>query len=149
MEVLANTQDDVMSEAGRFFKTCHPNKNGATLITLSGDLGVGKTVFVKGVARSGGITKLITSPTFVFMKEYVLPDTENHFEKLIHIDAYRMETPDMLHTIVPEYIFTNTQNIIFLEWPQKVKNELPNITHTISMEILSDMRRRITYDYNK
>jgi len=149
MEVLANTQDDVMREAGRFFKTCHPNSNGATLVTLSGNLGVGKTVFVKGVALYGGITNIITSPTFVFMKEYILPSTENSFKRLIHIDAYRMETPEMLHTIVPEDIFADPENIIFLEWPQQVKKTLPNVTHAISMETLPDMRRRIIYDYNQ
>mgnify|MGYP002277753185 CR=1 FL=1 len=149
MEVFVDTQEEMMREAARFFKTRCPKKDEATLIALSGNLGAGKTTYVKGVALSGGITHPVTSPTFVFMKEYRLPEKENTFENLIHIDAYRMEEPQMLHTIVPKDIFADPQNIIFLEWPQRVGNVLPRIACTISIETLSGTRRRIIYDDNQ
>ncbi len=146
MEVFADTQEDTMREAARFFKTCRPVEGHATLVTLFGDLGAGKTTYVKGVALSGGVTRTVTSPTFVFMKEYPLSEKENLFKKLVHIDAYRMETPQMLRTVIPEDIFTDARNIIFLEWPQCAEGFLPSAEHTILIEALPDIRRHIIYD---
>lgn len=149
MEAFADTEDDMMREAARFFKTCRPKEDSATLITLSGDLGAGKTTYVKGIALASGIESVVTSPTFVFMKEYKLSVKESLFKNLIHIDAYRMESPQMLKTIIPEDIFTNTQNIIFLEWPQRVAEVLPKVSQTISIKTLSNTCRHIFYENNK
>ncbi len=133
-----------MREAAQFFQKCRFVGKRATLVTLSGALGAGKTTYVRGALKSAGIMSSVTSPTFVFMKEYALPDT-NVFKNLIHIDAYRMETPDALHTIVPEDVFFNEKNIIFFEWPEQVQGSLPQPTHTISIETLPDLCRKITY----
>ena len=87
------------------------NTNHATVIGLFGDLGSGKTTFTQALARELGVTEDVTSPTFVIEKIYFLKDNQkpaenslrltktNHsenippiFEKLIHIDAYRLES---------------------------------------------------------
>ncbi len=144
MEAFTNTEEEMMQEAARFFQERRSVRESATLVALSGALGAGKTTYVRGALRSAGVTSSVTSPTFVFMKEYTLPHG-NIFKNLIHIDAYRIEKPDMLHTIVPEDVFTNKQNIIFFEWPEQVKGSLPQPAHTIAIETLPDLRRKITY----
>ncbi|HET9641369.1 MAG TPA: tRNA (adenosine(37)-N6)-threonylcarbamoyltransferase complex ATPase subunit type 1 TsaE, partial [Candidatus Paceibacterota bacterium] len=59
-------------EAARFVRALRPNEQ-ATLVTLSGELGAGKTAFTKAAARALGITETVTSPTFVLEKIYLLP----------------------------------------------------------------------------
>src|SRR3989344_466635 len=81
-------------------KEIKPNKNSATVIGLYGELGSGKTTFMKFFASSLGITETIQSPTFVIMKfykippNYLLPTTK--YSSLIHIDAYRLEKEEEL-----------------------------------------------------
>ena len=72
----------------------NPLKETATVVGLSGDLGAGKTAFVKCVASILGITEVVTSPTFILEKVYIIPRGSilgERFTKLIHIDAYRLE----------------------------------------------------------
>jgi tRNA threonylcarbamoyladenosine biosynthesis protein TsaE len=59
-------------ETARFARCLSPRADGATVVALSGDLGAGKTAFVKGVARALGVEEHVTSPTFVIMKTYYL-----------------------------------------------------------------------------
>ena len=91
----------------------------ATLITLSGDLGAGKTTFVQHAAEYFGITETLTSPTFVILKEYVIPKASS-FDYLIHIDAYRLQNKEELESLGWKQLVTNPKNIIFLEWPEMV-----------------------------
>ena len=65
---------------------------GAVVCALHGDLGAGKTTFTQTLARELGVEEIVTSPTFVIMKNYEL--TNQPFEKLVHIDAYRIEEID-------------------------------------------------------
>ncbi len=147
MEVLVDTEEETEREASRFLSTCHPTNEKATIIALSGDLGAGKTAYVRGILRKYGVKANITSPTFVFMKEYdISQNTVNSFMNLIHIDVYRLENPNMLHTIVSDTIFTMPHNIIFIEWPERIKGTLPYISIRITIDILSGTHRRIKYD---
>ena len=92
--------------------------NGA-VIALSGDLGAGKTTLVRGVARGLNIKEVVQSPTFNIMKIYLKGD-----RPLIHIDAYRLAD---LNTDIglDEYIGYET-GITMIEWPDYIKNLLPN-----------------------
>lgn len=92
-----------------------PRKKGATKIFLKGDLGSGKTTFVKGFARHFDL-KEITSPTFVVMKRYPI---EDEFLFLYHLDFYRLEEGDRLGDLEMEAIFEKRENIVLIEWPEK------------------------------
>lgn len=95
----------------------------ATILALSGDLGSGKTAFVKALASALGITETITSPTFVIEQIYVLPkdtSTTAGFDRLIHIDTYRLEKASELERLGWTEIATNPKNLICLEWPENV-----------------------------
>lgn len=99
----------------------------ATVIALHGDLGAGKTTFVQMVGQILGVKEDITSPTFVVMKNYDIDDT---WKKFIHIDAYRVESAEELVVLNLEEEISNEDNIIFIEWAERVAEILPvNTVH--------------------
>ncbi len=112
---------------------------GGEILALTGDLGAGKTVFVKAVAKYLGIEDTITSPTFVLMKVY---DIEyGNINKLVHIDCYRLEGEEDLTDLgLEDYI--NDNNIVVIEWADKITN-LPDNTININIEYISDNKRKI------
>jgi tRNA threonylcarbamoyladenosine biosynthesis protein TsaE len=97
----------------------------ATLLALHGDLGSGKTTFVQALAKALGITETLQSPTYVLMKSYDIPNAAP-FNKLVHIDAYRLENPKQFAALKPEEFLSDPKNIVCIEWPERVEGELPN-----------------------
>lgn len=134
---------DLETEAQEFVSTLHPKQEGATLVTLSGDLGAGKTAFTQAVARALGITEPVTSPTFVLAKSYDLSGKE--FSKLLHIDAYRLKEGKDLKALDLAYTLKDTQTLVMLEWPEMVEDGLPRADTAITLKVLSDTEREISY----
>ena len=97
--------------------------NEATIVGLYGNLGSGKTTFTQSVARELGIKEAVTSPTFVIEKLY--ETKHKHFKRLIHIDAYRLEKGRELQDLNFEELVNNPNNLIIIEWPENVKEILP------------------------
>ncbi|MDP2651771.1 MAG: tRNA (adenosine(37)-N6)-threonylcarbamoyltransferase complex ATPase subunit type 1 TsaE, partial [bacterium] len=118
---------------------------GATLVTLSGDLGAGKTAFVKAVAHVLGIEETVTSPTFVLEKIYQLGSETPKFKRLIHIDAYRLEAGSELAQLGFDELMSDAGNLILLEWPGKVAEALPTPTARIFLAALPDGSHTISY----
>ena len=73
MQKEIKTLAELEEEAKRFVNTLAPSQRDATLVTLVGELGAGKTAFTKAVAHALGVEEIITSPTFVLEKIYLLP----------------------------------------------------------------------------
>lgn len=98
-----------------------------TVITLTGDLGAGKTTFTKGIGRGLGVKKVINSPTFTIVKVYrgKLP--------LYHFDAYRLEDND--NELGFEEMF-ESGGISVIEWPQFIEDILPE--ERLDIEILKN-----------
>lgn len=94
------------------------NSNTATLITLSGDLGSGKTTLTKEIAKELDVKENVISPTFVIMKSYHTND--KIFKNMIHIDAYRLNNSQELVRLGWEELLGNRENLIILEWPEMV-----------------------------
>jgi len=109
-----------MKELGRFVanKIGSIERNKATVITLSGDLGTGKTTFVKGLAKELGVEE-ITSPTFVIMKKY--PIEKPIFDFLYHIDCYRITQKISFKDLGIENDLENKKVLIVIEWPKYLK----------------------------
>ncbi len=100
------------------------------IICLDGELGSGKTVFVKGFAKSLGITENITSPTFNIVKEY-----EQGEMPLYHMDVYRLE--ESSETIgFNDYFQSNGVTII--EWSDLIKDKLPEERLEIKFKTIDD-----------
>ncbi len=105
------------------------------VICLDGELGSGKTVFVKGFAQALGITDNITSPTFNLVKEY-----ENGELPLYHMDMYRTE--DNIDNIGIEEYFTKN-GVTIIEWAELVKDYLPEERLDITIMVVDENTRII------
>lgn len=119
----------------------------ALIIGLSGDLGAGKTVFVKAAARDLGITATVTSPTFVIEKVYKLAKEPYSF--LIHIDAYRLNSCEEMKHIGWDMLQKDPKNIIFVEWADRIEICMPMSTEWITIEHVSEMTRSIYHGGKK
>jgi len=121
----------------------HPAKVGATILTLTGDLGAGKTTLVQALARALGVTEVVTSPTFVVMKSY--ETTHPTFTTLIHIDAYRIDDVSELSPLNFNQVLDSPHTLVCLEWPERIASAIPNRVQAVSLEANPDGSRTITY----
>lgn len=122
-----------------FFKTV--NKNKAVVISLEGNLGSGKTEFLKGIAKSLKLKERILSPTFIVMRKLNL--NRNEFRALWHLDCYRVFDKKSLVEIGLNDILNDSHNLVFIEWGNKIRQLLPKKYITIKFKILSDNKRLI------
>jgi tRNA threonylcarbamoyladenosine biosynthesis protein TsaE len=103
-------------------------------IALFGELGAGKTVFVKGLARGLGIKEVINSPTFVLMQSY------SGRMKLHHIDLYRVKKGE---EILPFEEILMDDGVAAIEWADRAQNFLPEKRVEVKFEIISQSEREI------
>lgn len=137
------TEKELSEEAQRLIEALVPNSKGATVLGLFGELGAGKTTFVQALAKALGITETVTSPTFVIEKIYRL--TRKPFERLIHIDAYRLESERELVSLGWEDFVKNPKHLIVVEWADKVEHLLPRDTRRVYFKVTGEDTRTISY----
>lgn len=118
----------------------------ALVLGLIGDLGGGKTTFTAGFAKGLGVKKRITSPTFVLMKKFLisnrrLPIAGRKF--FIHIDAYRLKSARELAALGWKELVWNPENIIVVEWADKIKRLLPKGALILKFKYLRENTREI------
>lgn len=108
-------------------------------ILFHAGMGVGKTTFIKALARKLGVENMTSSPTFSLVNEYETKDGEI----LYHFDLYRINTEEEGYDMgLDEYFYSG--NLCFIEWPEKTPNLIP-IDHTsITIKQLQDGRRHLT-----
>jgi tRNA threonylcarbamoyladenosine biosynthesis protein TsaE len=94
----------------------------ATVVGLQGDLGAGKTYFAQHLGKLMGVERM-PSPTFSIMNIYDV-DWQG-FKKLIHIDAYRLESEDELAKLGWSELIEQPENLILVEWPERVEGLMP------------------------
>lgn len=111
------------------------------IFALIGELGAGKTTFVKGFAKGLGIKKRILSPSFVLMRQYKITPRRSD---LYHIDLYRLEIPIDIKTLGLEEIWNNPYNLVIIEWAEKIKKLLPKKRTEIKFEYAGKDKRKIT-----
>jgi tRNA threonylcarbamoyladenosine biosynthesis protein TsaE len=121
---LATSAESMQALARRLGEALPPE---ATL-ALSGDLGVGKTTFVQGLAEAFGIRERVTSPTFT------LYNLHRGSRTLVHLDAYRLESPDQVEDLLLED-FLVAPYCLAIEWPERIAGWLPADTFTLSLNI--------------
>ena len=104
----------------------------ATVIALQGELGSGKTTFAQGFGKIVGVREDMQSPTFVIMKFYDIDWKD--YKKLIHIDAYRLESEDELLKLGWEELIKDPSNLILIEWPERVEKIIPKDAKRINFQ---------------
>ncbi len=144
MQKTLHTLSELEAEAQNFAKTLMPLDGTATLVTLSGELGAGKTAFTKALAKALGVEDAVTSPTFVLEKIYVLGEAVP-FSRLIHIDAYRLKEGKELAALGFDEVMREEKNLVILEWPEQVDDALPLPAVRIRLEPQADGSRTIIY----
>jgi len=108
------------------------------LITLTGDLGVGKTTLAQSICRGYGVTEEVTSPTYALVHQYSAPKTA-----VFHVDLYRIESPDQLTNIGWDEIVA-ARALILVEWPERAGTRLPDDHLPIDLDYMAgDPARRI------
>lgn len=126
-----------------FAKKFSKNLTGGQTLGLIGNLGAGKTIFAKGLARGLGIKKSLTSPTFVLMKVYQVK--YKSIKQLVHIDAYRIKSASNLKAIGAEEYFNQPDTIAVIEWADKIKSILPKKTKLIKIYSQKNNLRKIVF----
>ena len=107
------------------------------VICLTGELGSGKTTLVQGVVRGWGSSEPVTSPTFVLINSYHLPEGS----VLFHLDAYRLK--DAMEAIVLDLDAMLAQGPLVVEWADRILSALPEERLSIQMDWLADELRRL------
>lgn len=135
MEFLSRNETET-ENAGAIFAQSIPN---GTVVAMYGDLGAGKTAFVRGMARGMGIDARVNSPTFTIVNEYIGE------RQLFHFDMYRLGSSDELFDIGWED-YLSRGGVCAVEWTENVEDALEGDEIVVRIEKISDTERRITIE---
>jgi ATPase, YjeE family len=107
------------------------------VLTLSGDLGAGKTVFTKGLAKGLGIREMVNSPTFTIIKEY-----RSGRLPLYHMDVYRISDEEDIG--LEDYF--DQDGVTVIEWAENIPSWLPPDYLNVAIRRVDEQSRKITFD---
>lgn len=120
------------------------NCKGGEVIILNGNLGAGKTVFTKGLAKALAIEDAVTSPTFTIMNIY-----EGDTLTLYHYDAYRLKSgKEAYEAGLTEYLYDES-GVCVIEWAENIKSALMGDEIEITINYLNEKEREIIYETNE
>ena len=149
MQIVSQSLAETKRVAEELLNNIQPRET-ATVLALEGDLGSGKTTFTQHVGEILGVGENMHSPTFVIMKVYQL--TGRHgvsttpFDRLIHIDAYRLESESELLHLGWGEIIKEKGNLILIEWPERVRGIIPDDAQWIHFQFIDESTRQIDYE---
>jgi tRNA threonylcarbamoyladenosine biosynthesis protein TsaE len=130
---LTFSLDDINSVAKRILA-----ENPRKIILFHGAMGVGKTTFIKALAKSLGVEEATSSPSFSLVNEYHSAEDEIVY----HFDFYRLKTEiEALDMGVDDYLYSG--NWCFIEWAEKIPNLIPEEHSVIKLEMISETKRSI------
>ena len=129
---LSKSPEQTQEFAFQFAKTLH----AGDVVLLDGDMGAGKTVFAKGVARGLGIQEEVTSPTYAYMNDYD--------GRLFHYDCYRIESPEQAERLgLADYF--DMGGICLVEWAQNIAPLLPKNVKRVQIKKINENEREIWF----
>lgn len=142
IKFISKSLEDTKRFAEDFIDNLKKDQN---IVLLQGNLGAGKTTFSQAVLEYLGAKGPFTSPTFVIMKDYGV-DFENKngvkFKKVYHLDCYRIDEAS-LNDLNWSDIIKDKDNLILVEWPEKIEKALPEKYVKIEFEVLGENEREI------
>lgn len=133
MEFISKTPEETEKIGEEVIKRYKP----PCIFCLFGDLGSGKTTFIRGAARYMGVTK-VRSPTFLYIFIYNLPHVN-----LYHIDLYRIKKAEEWNVLGLDEYFSDKKGIIFIEWADRIRKILPEKRVDVVFELIDEKRRKI------
>jgi tRNA threonylcarbamoyladenosine biosynthesis protein TsaE len=147
LPMISKSVEETGKIAQKLAKTTKTKTDQATIITLSGDLGSGKTTFAKVFAENFGIHERdVVSPTFVIMKSYDLDKKKFNFKKFVHIDAYRLEKAEEIEKLGWKNLIDDPKNLILIEWPENIVEAVPKNAKEISFKFIDENTREIVFN---
>jgi len=108
-----------------------------TTLALHGDMGVGKTTFVQGLALGLGVTEAVTSPTFAIYSVHRGPRT-----RLVHLDAYRLENEKQIEALLLDEFLVSPW-VLAVEWPEKITGWLPANAWHLTLSIVDGGKHNV------
>ena len=129
---ISKSREQTQSFAQEYAKTLRRGD----VVLLDGDMGAGKTVFSKGVAKGLGIEEEVTSPTYAYMNDYD--------GRLFHYDCYRIESVEQAEQLgLADYF--DMGGICLIEWAQNIAPLLPKKVKRVQIRKISETEREIEY----
>lgn len=136
MEIKISSLNDLEHAAKQFIA----DNARLTIFAFYGEMGAGKTTFIKAVCKNIGVRDMINSPSFSIVNEYL---TDNG-ARILHLDLYRVKNMEELYDLGCEEIFYGS-SICFIEWPELAESILPPETVKVTIKETADGTRIISY----
>ena len=138
MEYISENIIDLELIGKKIIKYSNKKSN---IFTFEGEMGVGKTALIKIILKHLKVKDLVKSPTFSIVNEYLTSDNKI----IYHFDFFRIKDRiEVINIGFEDYL--DSSNFCFIEWPNSIKNLLPNDINKIKMEYISEKKRKIIID---
>ncbi len=135
MKYLSKSEKDTFE----FGKEFAQNLKKGDVVAIYGEIGAGKTVFIKGIMEGLGYKGYVKSPSFTIVREY------NAKIKVYHIDLYRLSQDDLKSFGYEEFFYSD--GICIIEWADRAKDLLPEKRIDVKIKIISETEREIEVNY--
>ncbi|MDR1504699.1 MAG: tRNA (adenosine(37)-N6)-threonylcarbamoyltransferase complex ATPase subunit type 1 TsaE [Prevotella sp.] len=134
MNITIKSLESIDQAATEFVKSMGDN----TVFAFRGEMGAGKTTFIKAICEKLGVSDTINSPTFAIVNEY----RSDSGELIYHFDFYRINKAEEAFDFgYEDYFYSGS--LCFIEWPELIENLLPADTVNVSIKVLEDGSRRV------
>ncbi len=138
MEYISENIIDLELIGKKIIKYSNKKSN---IFTFEGEMGVGKTALIKIILKHLKVKDLVKSPTFSIVNEYLTSDNKI----IYHFDFFRIKDKiEVINIGFEDYL--DSSNFCFIEWPNSIKNLLPNDINKIKMEYISEKKRKVIID---
>ena len=139
MELKINSLEEIGAVAEEFVRLAMQED---TVFAFNGQMGAGKTTFIKALCEALGVSETVTSPTFSIVNEYRSDETG---ELIYHFDFYRIKKLDEAYDMgCEDYFYSGA--VCFIEWPELVEDLLPGNTVWVDFRVNDDESRTIVWE---
>jgi tRNA threonylcarbamoyladenosine biosynthesis protein TsaE len=133
-EIVSHSPDDLIVVAERLIKN-YPDRR---IFAFYGEMGAGKTTFIKAICKYLNVEDIVSSPTFAIINEYLSSDNK----RIFHFDFYRLKnTAELFDIGYEDYFFSN--NYCLIEWPEKIEGYLPEDTIRVNINVDRNKNTRL------
>ena len=139
MELQITSLEEIGTVAEEFVRLAMQED---TVFAFNGQMGAGKTTFIKALCEALGVSETVTSPTFSIVNEYRSDETG---ELIYHFDFYRIKKLDEAYDMgCEDYFYSGA--VCFIEWPELVEDLLPGNTVWVDIRVNDDESRTIVWE---